>query len=138
MAGHAGLVEVETQLMRPLDPAEQTLATSLLQLASATLRTKVTNLDQRMDADPGFALQVQYVEASAVKRAIENPAGLTYETIGPFAAQRPASDNPGGLAFSAGELRLLGVGGGAFTITPYMVVPTPTMPPELVGWINAG
>lgn len=54
---------------------------------------------------------------SAAARAYTNPAGVTYETIGPFSAQRPAA----GVYLTRAELntlRRLAGRSGAYTIDP--------------------
>ncbi|MFP5022041.1 hypothetical protein [Pseudonocardia phyllosphaerae] len=79
------------------------------------LRQRVPNLDGRMREDASFRDTVVYVEASAVARAVSNLAA--YESIGPYSI-RSSGNEDGVFAFSASELRLLGVGVGAFTIVP--------------------
>lgn len=136
---HATTTDVATLLLRELEPSELVLAERLLKLAAANLRTRIADLELRMEEDPDFDLTVSHVEASAVKRVLEDVGGITYEVIGPFASQRPAQPDAGSLAFTTGELASLGIGSGAFTIRPYMDTGSEhCFPHELGGWLYAG
>lgn len=132
--GHASVVDVQTVMMRALTDPETELAERLLTVAASILRGRIAGLEERMLSDLDFADLVSYTEARAVKRVLQNPEGLSYETIGPFAAQRPQSQISDGVSFTAAELAALGVGSGAFTIRPHMERPTlpPGMPPPWV------
>jgi hypothetical protein len=122
--GHATITDVETVLLRELTDPETDLASKMLMVAAGMLRQRVPGLEDRMTTDLDFADRVNYVESKAVARALRNPEGITYETIGPFAAQRPQqSVGEDGVSFTKSELALLGVGSGAFTIRPHMARP---------------
>lgn len=122
--GHASVVDVQTVMMRALTAPETELAERLLTVAASTLRGRIAGLEERMLTDLDFADLVSYTEASAVKRVLQNPEGISYETIGPFSAQRPQSQITDGVSFTKAELAALGVGSGAFTIRPHMERPT--------------
>lgn len=123
--GHATITDVETVLLRDLTDPESDLAAKMLTVAAGILRSKITDLDVRMSEDLDFADRVNYVEAKAVARALRNPEGISYETIGPYAVQRPANQlAEDGVSFTKSELASLGVGSGAFTIRPYLERPT--------------
>ncbi|MBB1253174.1 hypothetical protein H3146_07290 [Streptomyces sp. OF3] len=69
------------------------------------------------------------VVLSAAARAYSNPAGATYETIGPMSVQRPQA----GLYLTKAEktaLKSMAGRGGAFTVdpTPDSADPSPTWP----------
>lgn len=123
--GHATIVDVETVLLRELTDPESDLASKMLMVAAGMLRQRVPGLEDRMASDLDFADRVNYVESKAVARALRNPEGITYETIGPFSAQRPQqSVGEDGVSFTKQELSSLGVGSGAFTVRPYLARPT--------------
>ena len=127
---HANPSDVEVVLMREMTDEESALADRLLVLAAAELRGKIADLDTKM-LDPDFDTRVNYVETVAVDRILKNPDGYSYEVIGPYAVQRP-NVGSGGFEFTASELAKLGVGSGAFSITPYMApvtLPTGVYPP---------
>jgi hypothetical protein len=68
-------------------------------------------------------------------RAYANPQGVSYETVGPIAVQRPQA----GLYMTADErrtLRRLAGRGGAFTVdpTPADADPSVSRPADLDGW----
>ena len=131
--GHANIADVETVLLRDLTDPESDLASKMLMVAAGMLRQRIPGLETRMVEDLDFADRVNYVEAKAVARALRNPDGITYETIGPYAAQRPAaSAAEDGVSFTKVELASLGVGSGAFTIRPHLerpIMPAGGMPP---------
>lgn len=136
---HATTTDVAILLLRELEPNELELAERLLLLAAANLRTRIADLELRMVEDPDFDLTVSHVEASAVKRVLENADGIAYEVIGPFSSQRPVQPDAGGLVFTKSELASLGIGSGAFTIRPYMDTGSEhCFPDELGGWLYAG
>lgn len=122
---HANTDDVRTVLLRDLTDVELDLAERLVVVAASILRRRIPDLDERISTDLDFGDLVSYVEAKAVARVLRNPEGVTYETIGPFAQQRPASSaSEDGVSFTKAELSMLGIGSGAFTITPYMERPT--------------
>lgn len=122
--GHAATTDVETVLLREMTDEETDLATRLLRLASATLRGRISGLEERMSTDADFADKVNYVESAAVARIIRNPDGYSYEVIGPYAIQRPTGEIVGSFDFTAKDIAFLGVGTGAFSIRPYMAPAT--------------
>lgn len=131
---HATTVDVATVLMRELTVEESDLVTRLLRLAAATLRGRVSGLEDRMSVDVDFADKVNYVESVAIARIIRNPEGYSYEVIGPYAVQRPSGEIVGSFEFTAKDLAMLGVGTGAFTIRPYLAPATLTAPAGMPPW----
>jgi len=115
--------------MRDLTPSERALSDRLLSIAISMIRRRIPDVDERMAADPDYDAIVNYVEANAVARVLNNPGGTSgssYETIGPYSI-RGSGDNgySGFFRLLPDEWRLLGVWqrGNAFTIVPYMKKP---------------
>lgn len=108
--------DVETVMMRDLSASEQYLAGKLLGVVRGMLRARISNFDARVVEDLDFAETATYVEAKAVTRVLRNPESITYETIGPFGAQRSSESASDELRVLDAEWRSLGVGSGAFTI----------------------
>jgi len=72
----------------PLSDADAAVATTLLNYASILIRKAFPDIDARMTGDEDLQDLVQFVCIEMVKRAMRNPDGYTYQTVGPFAFQR--------------------------------------------------
>ena len=121
MAALATVADVEAR-WRSLSASEETVATALLDDASAIVRSRVSDVDDRIaDSDVYEALVVGIV-AGMVLRVIRNPEGKRSETIDDYSYTRDDATKSGLLYLSDEEAALLGGGTtttAAFTITPY-------------------
>lgn len=94
-------------LYRHLELSEELLAFRLLRMASAMVRSKVANLDQRVLTGDLDATTVTDVVASMVVRVLRNQEGVTQETIGSASASFSVNVAPGYLLITPDELALL-------------------------------
>lgn len=72
----------------PLSDADAEIATTLLNYASILIRKAFPDIDSRMTNDEDLQELVKFVCIEMVKRAMRNPDGYTYQTVGPFSFQR--------------------------------------------------
>lgn len=107
--------DVEKRLGRPLTSEEGELASVLLDVTEARLRLRIPDLDQRLEANPGYGVVVVDVLASAVVRVLKNPEGYRMEVDGSYQYQVDTRAAAGFLTFLEDELADLGLR-GAFDI----------------------
>lgn len=120
---YAQLSDVQARLGRPLTDDEKTQAETLLEDVELEIRSRIPDLEDKIDngdLDQGVVIRV---EASAVKRVVLNPEGYTSETDGDYTYQLNYQLASGELTITEKEWALLGVGAGLFVIHPR--VPTP-------------
>jgi len=92
----------------PLSDADKAVATTLLNYASILIRQAFPDIDSRMDASEDLTDLVRFVCIEMVKRAMRNPDGYTYQTVGPFSFQRDTKGlASGALGLLDSEVELL-------------------------------
>lgn len=123
---------VRVRMRRELEPLELALATELLDAAEARLRSRVADVDARLDEDPVFRTNFCNVAADAVVRVLVNPEGYRQESVGPYGWTYDTRVAAGFLTILEDEWALLSPTGGAFTIAPSL--PAPTMPAAQSEW----
>lgn len=105
---------------RPLSDAETLVVTNRLVFASAIVRQRVPDIDDRIasgDIDP---VLVAGVVAEAIKRVMINPDGKRAETIDDYSYTRDSALSAGSLYLTDDEIALLrGNRSRAFSITPH-------------------
>lgn len=125
---YASLADIQARLGRPLTADEQTQAETLLDDVELEIRSRIPDLDDQVTAGDIHADNVIRVEASAVKRVLQNPEGYISETDGDYSYQLNHRYSSGELEITAHEWTLLGIGGGVFTIRPGVTVPVNRYP----------
>ncbi|GAY12040.1 Gp19/Gp15/Gp42 family protein [Pseudonocardia sp. N23] len=131
----AETTDVATALQRTeLTTEEARFVRAQLEAVEARLLTRLPSLRTRTDSDPSYATLVRNIEAEAVARVLRNSEGFRQESIGPWSATLDTRVAAGFLTILDEEWKLLGAGGGAFTITPSAPVPPQWPSPHLAGW----
>lgn len=101
-------------------PDDANRANYILKLASNRLRQMATDvgidLDAKVNADPVYFINVQYVVMEASKRALQSdvnaPASESYQqTAGPYSENIKYSNPAGDLYFKKAELSTIGLNG---------------------------
>lgn len=110
--------DVVTSMMRELTPAESQHVGALLERAERKIRTRVPDLDTRVNQDLDFRQRVIDITAEAVARVFRNPAGYTQETEGNYGYSLNFRVASGLLDILDSDWAELGVGGGLGTIMP--------------------
>lgn len=123
---YATVVDVENRLNRDLDSDEAQIVSVRLEDAELILKSKIPDLVDRVTAGTLNEDLVVMVEAEAVLRLIRNPDGYAQETDGNYSYQIDSRVASGRLEILKSEWALLGVRAGAYTIRPYMAIPTET------------
>ncbi len=99
-------------LYRPLSGPEEAMVTALLEHASAMLRARFPNLDQKIADGDIDATQAKVAVVNMVLRVIRNPGGLKSETVGPFSRSWDTGSGSGLLQITDAETALFGIVGG--------------------------
>lgn len=121
MADFASVGDLEL-FWRPLTSEEEPRAELYLSSASAIVRARVSDVDERIGSGELSADLVKFVVLQMVKRALmsaDDGVGVVQEqhTAGPFNYQRSFSNPQGNLYLSKSELLMFGVGvQKAFTV----------------------
>ena|SRR5690242_6226480 len=115
---YATVADVEARLGRELTPDEENQATVLLEDVEGMIRARITDLDERVAANPNYERIVIMVEANAVLRVIRNPDAYVSETDGNYSYQRAAAGASGMLEILPVEWDWLGGGSDMFQIVP--------------------
>lgn len=127
-------------MWRTLTADEQTMATNLLRVASAIIRSRVPGIDARLTAatlDPDLPLAVA---VGMVRRAMSNPAMLRARAAGPYSETYNDSVALQWLEITDAELALLQPalpGGGSprtIFVTPGLGMPHPSRRRRAGGW----
>ncbi len=95
------------EVFRPLTLAEQSLARALLRRASALIRGRFPNLDQRIASGTIPAETAGQAAINMVLPVLRNPNGLRAESVGPFSRTFDVSRAAGLLVLTAAEEKLL-------------------------------
>lgn len=105
---------------KPLDSTEEARATTLLGYASSRLRLEAAkadiDLDQAVQEDGDYALQVKLTVMEAVKRAMSTPIDIPpvdsfAQSAGPYSENYKFTNPSGDLWFKKAELKALGFAG---------------------------
>lgn len=115
---YASASDVEARLGRTLDASETTIVNTRLNDVELIIRNRIPDIDTKVSTGEVDPELVVMVEAESVLRLIRNPEGYTAETDGNYSYQISARVASGQLDVLPSEWALLGVKGGAFTITP--------------------
>lgn len=115
---YATVDDVQARMTRVLSSAERDLAGVLLEDIEMIIRSRVPDLDERIESGDLDVGVVIYIEASAVKRVLMNAEGFLQETDGNYSYTRDSAVASGLLSLSVSDWALLGVKGGMFTIQP--------------------
>lgn len=114
----ASETDVVTSMMRDLTPAESQHVDALLERAERKIRTRIPDLDTRVETDPGFRQTVIDITAEAVARVFRNPSGYTQENEGNYSYSLNFRVASGLLDILDSDWAELGFGGGLGTIMP--------------------
>lgn len=120
---YAKTTDVAGRLGRPLTTDETAQAAILLEDIELDIKQRIPDLDDRIDNGDLDGAIVVRVEASAVKRVIQNPEGYTSETDGDYTYQLNYQLASGELKLTEKEWSLLGINSELFLI--HLKVPTP-------------
>jgi hypothetical protein len=132
---YATVTDVQDRIARPLDPAEQQLAETLLADAERRIRRRIKDFDQRVCDDPDFRATVVEVEANAVLRVLKNPEGFRQELEGNYQYILNAAVASGYLGILPSEWAELGVRApGRGTIAPVLRRPRRGITRTWDGW----
>ena len=115
--------DVEARLGRSLDGSESTIVAARLDDAELKLRTRISDLDDKVAASATYEQAVVMVEADMVLRLIRNPEGYTQETDGNYSYMISSAVASGRLDVLDDEWQLLGIRRAV-----YMVSVLPKMP----------
>jgi len=126
VTSYAKPAHVQVRLGRPITDTAQ--AQAFLDDAEVLIRTRVRDLDARVDADEAFEETVVMVEANAVVRVLRNPEGLRSVTVavddGSVTKTRDQTLSAGGLFITDDEWDLLLPGSAAAALSsPVRYVP---------------
>lgn len=118
----ASVADLQARSLRPLTPAELSVAQQWLDDAYAILATQRPFVAEKAAADANYRSLVSQVLCAAVIRVLSNPDGKYQESIDNYSYSRDQAVATGALYISDAELGLIGYGdgstGGAFTIMP--------------------
>lgn len=109
----ASIEDVEVRFFRDLTPEERPLVEARLEDAEQKLRSRIPDLDSKVENDPVFASVVVRVCADAVIRLVRNPEGYVQETDGNYTYMLSQAHADGRLSFTPDEWLDLGVRRGA-------------------------
>ena len=127
---YATPTDVQARLGRTLDTSETQVVQARLNDAELIIRSRITDLDQKIIDGVILEAAVVMVEAEMVLRLVRNPDGYTSETDGNYTYQLSTEVASGRLSVMPNEWALLGIRGGVYTITPYVQIPGSDWPPE--------
>ncbi|MBO0830325.1 MAG: hypothetical protein J2P24_21330 [Streptosporangiales bacterium] len=117
---YATVDDVAVRLGRPLTDDERAMVAALLGDVEALIKARIPDLDAQVTAGTIARDVVVMVEANAVLRVLRNPGGYRSESDGDYSYTVDANAAAGYLTITPDEWALLGAGGDAFTITPYV------------------
>lgn len=121
---YATVQDVEARLGRELDEAEAQVVSVRLEDAELILRTRVPDLDERIEDGRILEAAVVMIECEMVLRLVRNLEGYTAETDGNYSYQISASVASGRLSVLPSEWGLIGIRGGIYTIATHLDMPT--------------
>ena len=127
-------VEAVRDRMGSLTSEQEALATVLLGDAEVRLASRISNLLERVTAEPEFAKAVIQVEAWMVVRVLRNPDGYRQESEDGYGYTFDSRAAAGFLTVLREEWADLGVNDGAFSIAPHLAVPPVGWPMSCLDW----
>lgn len=141
---YATIEDVQNRYEQELDPALWRLVNTRLGDAEMLLRSRIPNLDDRLElapVNPDFLdiRNLKRVEAEMVLRLIRNPEGYSQESDGNYSYAIYQQVASGKLEVTSEEWSLLGVGSGMWVLAPSLMDPSnPTVivDPALAWGIN--
>lgn len=119
MARYATVADVAARLGRELTEAEKERVGALLDDAETILRTRIPDLDEQVSTGRIPADVVRLVLVSMVLRVVRNPGGYRSESAGDYSYTVDSRAASGFLTVLPDEWAWLGIGRGAFTVTPH-------------------
>lgn len=120
---YASSSDVQDRLGRTLTDDETTQVEALLTDVEVLIKTKVPDLDEKIDDNEIDPAVVVMIEANSVIRLIRNPNGYTSESDGSYSYQINWRLASGSLEILDKEWALLGVSSGIFVIHPKVRTP---------------
>lgn len=102
---------------RTFDSDELSIISTRLDDAELILKTRIPDLDTRVNENQTFHDLIVMIECEMVLRLIKNPDGYTQETDGNYSYSVSARVASGRLDVLGSEWALLGVRGGAYVIS---------------------
>lgn len=120
---YAQAADIEARLGRTLDSSETLIVNARLNDAELLIKSRIRDLDARIDAGTILEDAVVMVEADMVIRLIRNPEGYTQESDGNYSYMVDARVASGRLTVLDDEWALLGVRRGAFLMVPKVHIP---------------
>ena len=106
---YATFEDVEVRFFRDLLPEERALVEARLGDAEGKIRSRISNLDQKVLENPDYLNTVVRVCVDAVIRLIRNPEGFVQETDGNYTYMLSASSAEGRLTILTEEWQDLGI-----------------------------
>lgn len=106
---YATFEDVEVRFFRGLLPEERDLVEARLGDAEGKIRSRISNLDQKILENPDYLSTVVRVCADAVIRLIRNPEGFVQETDGNYTYMLSQSSAEGRLTILTEEWQDLGI-----------------------------
>lgn len=136
IASLATVTEFE-ELFRPLTAAEHALVRALLRRASGMIRSRFTDVDDRIADGTLDAGQAAMAAINMVLRVMRNPQALKSEATGPFRREFNPATAGGYLSLTGAETDLLAppVADGAAAVGAATIrVVAGLAPPSTTGW----
>lgn len=106
---YATFEDVEVRFFRGLLPEERDLVEARLGDAEGKIRSRISNLDQKILENPDYLSTVVRVCVDAVIRLIRNPEGFVQETDGNYTYMLSQSSAEGRLTILTEEWQDLGI-----------------------------
>jgi hypothetical protein len=127
---YATVADVEARLGRSLEAGEQQIVETRLNDVEILIRSRITDLDERIANGSTDLEALIMVEANAVLRLIKNIDGFRAETDGNYSYQIDDRVASGRLDILSDEWALLGLTSGVFTIRTNLSPFYRTTPPD--------
>jgi hypothetical protein len=121
---YAQASDVEARLGRSLDDTETIIVNARLGDAELVIKSRIPDLVDQVTAGTIDEAVVVMVESDMILRLIRNPEGYTQESDGNYSYTISTQVASGRLEVLESEWSMLGLKRGAFTIAPYLELPT--------------
>lgn len=103
------VADIQARFYRPLSATETTTVEARIADAETMIRARLSDFDDRLQANPLFPEIVKRVVADAVIRVIHNPEGLSREQDGNYSYERETDPNRGRLVITPEDWSDLGL-----------------------------
>lgn len=120
---YATLEDVQARYHLPIDPGMEALVLARLEDAEDKIRTRIPDLDERVDQGIVSINTVVRVTADAVIRLVRNPDGYISETDGNYTYQLSFDGGGSDLTITPAEWRDLGIRRGIRVVHTALELP---------------